>query len=472
MRLFEILFLLTTIASLLWLIFPQIQQRSRLSFWVPIGAALLILALHLFIERYRWQMLPIYLIFAVIGVILATRSQKQRSWLNWLGISGLLILLALFVLPPILFPVNTLPAPTGQYPVGTLTQAWVDEGRSEIYGNNPNAPREFVSQTWYPAVAGASGELADYLPNAKISSRNIAGTLGLPPFILDHLDLLQTYSLVEVTPAAGSFPILVFSHGYNSARFQSTSLMEDLASHGYIVIALSHPYGSAISVFPDGRIIFHNEDTLIGEDDVFDRSAVRLGEQWAGDIQYLLNQIEINQNEADHLLNGRYDLENIGVFGHSTGGGVAYVVCEQDPRCKAIMGMDAWFGPTPDSIVETGTSLPAYFLMSELWPKTGNTNRIREFIGRSGNASWVTVKDTGHYDFADIPFLSPLSSRLGVSGGINPTRGQEVNRGFVRGFFDTYLKEYPADFDYLYAQNSAFPEITYGVPDDVSQNDS
>ncbi|MFK7803288.1 MAG: hypothetical protein AB8G95_16760 [Anaerolineae bacterium] len=470
MRLFEILFVLSALAALVWLIIPQTQQRTRVPYWIPLAIGGFILALHLLIEQYRWQMLPLYFVFIAIALVLALRPSGKRSWASWIGISILTILLMLFILPPVLFPVNTLPEPTGKYKVGTLTQAWVDQSRNEIYGDDPEAPREFVSQTWYPAVDDASGDLADYLPNAQVSSRNIAATLGLPAFLLDHLDLIETYSFVEAEPANSAFPILIFSHGYNSARFQSTSLMEDLASHGYIVIATSHPYGSAVSVFPDGRIIFHNEDTLIGEGEVFDRSAERLGDQWSDDIKYLLDQIETEQADTSHLLNGRYDLDKIGVFGHSTGGGVAYVFCDRDPRCKAIFGLDAWFGPTPDIIVGAGSSLPSYFLMSEFWPKTGNTDRIRTFISQTADTQWVTVQNTGHYDFADIPFLSPLASRLGISGGIDPYRGQEINRAFVRGFFDQTFKGIPAD--YLFSPNSAFPEITYGVPDDVSQNDN
>ena len=466
MRLFEFLFTLINLAILIWLIFPKQFQKTKI-FIILGGFALL--AVHLFVEGYRWQMVPLYLLFAggAIWLFLYHSSHPTSfSWIRLVGMGLFGLLLAVFILPPTIFPINRLPEPTGPYQVGTLTEAWVDFGRNEIYGEDPEAPREFVTQTWYPAADGATGELADYLPQSTITGRRVATSLELPFFLLDHLDLIETYSLVEVEPAEGTFPILLFSHGYNSSRFQSTSLMEDLASHGYIVVAMSHPYGSAISVFPDGRIIFHNEDTLIGEGEVFRRSGQRLGDQWAADMQYLLDQLMLKPGS---LLEGRYDFDQIGVFGHSTGGGATFVICDRDPRCKAAFGLDVWLGPAPDSVVNGGSNIPVYFLMSEFWPKTGNTNLIRTFIENSPNAVWATIQDTGHYDFSDMPFLSPLASRLGFAGGIDPYRGQEINREFVRGFFDLHLKDGTAD--YLYSVDPDFPEVRLGVPNDVSQND-
>lgn len=416
-------------------------------------------------------MVPLYsllLILIFIGAIVSWKTLEFKQHQTIIFSVGLGLLTLLFAIPPILFPVNTLPIPSGTYAIGTMSEAWTDSSRNELFGPAPNAPREFVTQTWYPAAAGATGETADYLPQSKITGRTLATRLELPAFVLDHLALIETNSIENAPLAEGQFPVLIFSHGYNSFRGQSTTIMEELASHGYVVISMEHTYGSALTVFPDGRIIFHNEETLEGSGEELRRTGLILGNQWTEDILYVLDQIDAFAADPTHPFS-IIDPDNLGILGHSTGGGVTFNVCARQPRCKAAFGLDAWFGPTPDEIIETGSQLPSYFLMSEFWPKTENTNSIRQFIDNSENAAWATVKQTGHYDFADIPFLSPLTTRIGLSGGIDPYRGQEINKAFVRGFFDQHLKNTPAD--YLTHPSEEFPEIVYGVPDDVSQND-
>ena len=472
MRIFEIILLVCTVVVSFCLVFRGRPLFTKNIFWIvsAIGATTLIL--HLFIEGYRWQMVPIYgllTILVLVGLFVSWEVTEPKLAQTIIFSVGLGLLVILFTLPPTLFPVNTLPTPTGEYAVGTISEAWTDNSRIELYGPDANAPREFVTQTWYPAVAGSMGETADYLPQTRITGRTLATRLELPAFILDHLALLETYSIENAIPAEGTFPVLIFSHGYNSFRGQSTTLMEELASHGYVVISMEHTYGSALTVFPDGRIVFHNEETLEGSGEELRRTGLILGNQWTEDILYILNEVDSYASDSNHPFS-TIDIDSLGIFGHSTGGGVTFDVCAREPRCKAAFGLDAWFGPTPDEVIDTGSQLPSFLLMSEFWPKTENTNNIRQFINNSENAVWATVKQTGHYDFADIPFLSPLTTQIGLSGGIDPYRGQEINRAFVRGFFDQHLKNIPAD--YLIEPNAAFPEIVLGVPDDVSQNDT
>ncbi|MEM8858670.1 MAG: hypothetical protein AAGD96_10130 [Chloroflexota bacterium] len=472
MRPFEIGIVIILLLAGAHLIFRSQPSFTRNIHWIFIVTAFALLLAHFLLEGFRWQMVPVYVIVAIVliwGIFTSWNGDPSsivRSSLVLIGFIGLSLALTL---PSVLFPINTLPAPTGDFPVGTVSQEWTDSSRNELYGPEAQAPRRFVTQTWYPAQSLGSGETVDYLPQSRVTGRTLATRLGLPAFILDHLTLLNTYSYEETSPAEGEFPLLIFSHGYNSFRGQSTTLMEDLASHGYIVVSMEHTYGSALTVFPDGEIIFHNEATLEGEGEELRRTGLTLGNQWVEDIQFILDQVEAGGLEPNHPF-GQADLERIGVFGHSTGGGVTLTLCGRDSRCKAAFGLDAWLGPTPDEVIESGGDpVPSFFLMSEFWPKTGNTNWIRSYLNNSSNSTWATIKQTGHYDFSDIPFLSPLTVRLGLAGGIDPYRGQEISRAFVRGFFDTHLKNEPAE--YLDKPDAQFPEVLFGVPDDVSQND-
>ncbi len=49
-----------------------------------------------------------------------------------------------------------------------------------------------------------------------------------------------------------ALPVLLFSHGLGTYRSQSTFQVEELASHGYVIAAIQHPYDSTFTLLRDG----------------------------------------------------------------------------------------------------------------------------------------------------------------------------------------------------------------------------
>jgi dienelactone hydrolase len=49
--------------------------------------------------------------------------------------------------------------------------------------------------------------------------------------------------------------VLVFLPGWAAPHEEFSRLCADLASRGYVVVALTHPYESAVSVLVDGRAV-------------------------------------------------------------------------------------------------------------------------------------------------------------------------------------------------------------------------
>ena len=49
--------------------------------------------------------------------------------------------------------------------------------------------------------------------------------------------------------------MLVFSHGYTGIPSAYTALLEDLASHGYAVLSIVHPYEATAATLADGRVV-------------------------------------------------------------------------------------------------------------------------------------------------------------------------------------------------------------------------
>ena len=156
---------------------------------------------------------------------------------------------------------------------------------------------------------------------------------------------------------------MLFSHGWGGFKEQNTSQAEELASHGFIVIAPDHTYGALTVIFPDGRIAQNNPNALpVGtglSEYEFIEAAQLLGSQWASDLSFILNHLEnLSPDRPMGQFTSHLDFNRIGVFGHSTGGGAAVQFCATDSRCKAALGMDPYIDPVSYTVLENGLSKP------------------------------------------------------------------------------------------------------------------
>lgn len=466
MRPFEIILLL-----LLAFFSIQFITRRRLPVLVCVALPLLAVGvgiLHVFLEQTRWQMVPAYVLTAVLALHLAYRARRALVTSHVFSII-LVPLWLVAVALPIVVPVAQLPRPTGPFPAGTAAYQWDDASRPEMYTADPDDVRQIMVQFWYPADVSPDTLTAPFFDRIETAGPVIAQRLGLPSFIFNHAALIQTASVPDAPLATdpSAFPVLIFSPGYNSLRTQSTTLMEELASHGYIVLALDHTYTGVVTSFPDGRVELLNPDVLperevIGEER-YRRMSLAMGDVWEQDIAFVLAQLEAGKLDSRFV--GRLELDRIGLFGHSTGGGVVSRLCATDTRCKVGVGLDAWLGVTPDETIAAGAERPILFLMSERWPSPENNGRMQQYRSGSAQVTWLAINQTHHYDFTDLPFLTPLSTTIGLSGDIDSYRVQEIVRTYTRAFFDLHLKGKSSS---LFQQPTPdFPEIEFELPSDL-----
>ena len=157
-----------------------------------------------------------------------------------------------------------------------------------------------------------------------------------------------------MTLGSDRFPVLVFSPA-GWAPFFYGGMLEELASHGYVVVALAHTYEMIpMTVFADGRRRWFRTAAVAGAltvskrphaEDVRDRGAVV--DHKAADIRFALDQLERMDDGAD-LLGARLDLRRIGAFGHSFGGAAATVACSADARIAACANLDGGLWRQPE----------------------------------------------------------------------------------------------------------------------------
>ncbi|MBN2146700.1 MAG: hypothetical protein JW726_04895, partial [Anaerolineales bacterium] len=308
MRPFEILLIITLGLILLQYAWPRAGRMGRWKYALP-GLNLLVLLLHVVLEKTRWQMSLAYGIavcLALLSPAAFRRSQKDDApWqgcLKWAGkllgmhLAGLGLVVTLVVSTVV--PVFRIPDPTGLYAVGTRDFYWVDDSRLEQFTSDPNDPRELMVRVWYPASPARGTTPQPYWPEVDRVGPLILERMGLPTFIANHMDLVVTYSYLDA-PLYGTvsqFPVLVFSHGFGGDDFaRHLTSMEELASHGYVVVSMSHTYETLYTAFPNGRVVL--EEPL-----AFDRTLTniygplnlddRLG-TWIADAGFVLDQLEM-----------------------------------------------------------------------------------------------------------------------------------------------------------------------------------
>jgi predicted dienelactone hydrolase len=464
MRPLEIVIAFLLVISLVPFFFPR--RPRGLGFLSAVG--ILVVILQLVFEGYRWQMLPLYVLTGLVfllGLPALLRGRRPDSLRARLAAGAGLLATVVAVLLPVLFPIPHEPSPTGPYPVGTFSLMLTDDSRHELYSGNLQDPRRIMVQIWYPADPKPGTPLSPWVDHPKIFGPAIARILHLPAFFLDHLKYARTQSYLDapVSSARASYPVLLFSHGWTGFRAQNTYQVQELASHGYIVAAVQHTYGAAVTVFPDGSIVPYDPQALPdgAPTDVYDAAANKLVDQWAGDLGFVLDTLtQMNASDGQHGLQGRLDLTRVGVFGHSTGGGAAVEFCARDPRCQAGLGEDAFLTPVSGSVLDTGLRQPFLFLYSEEWShKEKNVGLFGRLYAHSDRATTATILGTKHYDFTDLPLLTPLAARLGLKGPIDGRRVMYIVDAYSLHFFDKYLLGRPTDL--LDGPSAQFLEVKF-----------
>lgn len=409
---------------------------------VALGTVLAATA-HVLAEGARWQLTPLYLAAAV--VVLAAAYDLARPPRARTGRGGWALIALLAIAGGAAgwaLPVPELPRPDGPDPVGTTVVELVDEDRLDRYGSAPTGPRRLVLQVWYPADREAPVRPGPWIPAGSRVGRHAASWLGFPPFTLDHVGLVQSHATPDAppTPRPGALPVILYSHGWGGSRTIQAGLAESLASHGYVVAALDHTHAAVATSFPDGEVVPIDPAALPegASGQVYDVAAERLVETFAEDLAFALDELEAG---AVPELTGRLELDAVGVVGHSTGGGAAVELCADDRRCAAVVGFDPWVEPVPDAVLGDGLRVPFLALRSAEWVGNDNDARLRRLrASSSGPAALVAVEGTAHRDVTLLAFLSPLSSRAGLTGPTPGTRTHALTEAWTTAWFDHHLR--------------------------------
>ncbi len=350
----------------------------------------------------------------------------------------------------------TLPTPTGAFAVGRAIYDWTDDANVDTLAPVAGTKRELLVWIWYPAPAGQSSA-DDYLPaplRVEVE-RDLGAVLG--GLLTRDLSKVHPHSVgnADVSSQQRTYPVVIMRAGASSEVWNYSTLAEDLASHGYIVVGFDAPYRTSVVVFPDGRAMRrtpeNNAELCEGQEPAQQARCVnRVLTAWIADIGFVLDRLErLNTSDASGKFTGRLDMTRVGVFGHSFGGATALQFCHDDPRCKAGIDVD---GQPFGSVIQAGLRQPFMFLMSdhsrESDPESrqimANIQSIYDHLPPNGRLR-IVIGGANHFLFSDDGALlkSHIVMRmlraLGVVG-LDGRRQLAVTVYCLHGFFDAYLK--------------------------------
>lgn len=231
-----------------------------------------------------------------------------------------------------------------------------------------------------------------------------------------------------------------------------------LASTGYVVVTVDHPYDADIVTFPDNTTIYAANITT--EEQTVDDLYVRVK-----DISFVLDQLSQLSVSSTLLpaLGTRIDFCKLGIFGHSLGGATAAQVLLSDSRFVGGFNLDGTFY---GSVIEHGLTKPFAIFAHEgknlttdatwaaLWPKLMGFKR--EFILNGSTHGTFT-------DLAEISDLVGLREKYPqqVEALLGSTLGNRASRiiaSYVSSFFGFILKGEKSEL--LDRPSMDFPEVT------------
>ena len=347
-----------------------------------------------------------------------------------------------------------LPIPNGKYSIGTKIYTWTDESRYELFTPELSNKRKIVVQIWYP-VEKSLRKKTYYLDNPNQRVKPIANQFiqtnvspRLVSLLLSDVKNIKTnseYNAEVKFDSSIKYPLIIFSHGLGGMKNQNSIQVEELVSRGYVVVAPDHSYDANITIFDNNEVApfkssDYDPDAKYTIQDFYNYRIPQIQTRSA-DLSFIIDKIEKFQLiEGDDLWN-IIDLDKIGVFGHSFGGGTSLVTAYNDNRIDASLALDGWIEPVPNEIINKGSSIPFLYIGRVEWEDTLNYYKLDKLIKNSNsNAEKIILPGTKHFDYTDTPYFHKMTKTIRVSGTMPTIQIIDTLNYHLVKFFDEKLK--------------------------------
>ncbi|KAL5324815.1 hypothetical protein ACEPPN_005933 [Leptodophora sp. 'Broadleaf-Isolate-01'] len=345
-----------------------------------------------------------------------------------------------------------LPSLPGTYQVGTVAL------ELKVASN----PRDIMASFFYPADRSCSDLplAADFPPQ---SLTYIAAQAGLPP---GFSVTVTTQAHLKAPISSTDFPVLIFSTGYGVSRLLYTAISEDLASLGYIVVAVDHPLDAPFIEYPDGRFVNITVPTY--ED--FD-AYIPVVDARVQDVRTVLDNLSNTTfiSQIPGLKSRgkvqRLQTSKVGILGHSLGGATAASAMLADNRFAAGVNLD---GSIVGNVTTVGLSKPFLIMENEFHNRTNDATWAEFWTHLRGFKREIGVLQSKHGSYSDYLVLLDELIAAGIPvppeikdgfGSIDGKRMLNIESAYVGAFFGKWLKGKNGKL--LDGPSKLFPEVTF-----------
>lgn len=273
----------------------------------------------------------------------------------------------------------------GSFGVGVRTLDLVHKNQLDVLsikdGKGVAYDRYLTIEIWYPAtIPNGVKELETY---TQVLGRNGAENRPVVPFTFQGRALRDA----EMIRDQGRFPLVILSHGYVGSRFLFTYLAENLASKGYVVVAIDH----TDSTYKDAG---NFTSTLVNR---------------PSDQLFVLDEMERLSTGTDtHFFSGLVDTAKVGLIGYSMGGYGGLNTCGAGFSQNAI----AFF----KSMTGGSDALDKRSMDSETYKNSKDPDRITAFVALAPWGMANGVWDSEGLAGLKTPTLFVAGSEDDISG--------------------------------------------------------
>ncbi len=348
--------------------------------------------------------------------------------------------------------------PSGRYGVGVTEYHWVDTSRKELNNERGDMYRELMTYVYHPATHKSKKPAIPYDKDALARQKAFVHSKSkIPTILLKGWDSIKTYAQNNVGLAISKYPIVIMSNSAGTMVQHYTWLLEELASQGYIVIGVNHPYMAAITRFPSGWVI----QGLVTHKKSINKQAYETWKQeqtntCVADIDFVLTKLE-ELNKSDTFLQGKLDLAKVGIVGHSFAGDVALLAGSSNKNIGAIVNMDGGERVFRYNKIREPFTVPCLMILAERshqWEGDKGLSDLETLDAfcreHKQNVSKIVLQNAGHGIFGDLPILlnSTLFTRIAsylfdfglYASASKGCEAIEIIKIAVVGFLDKNLK--------------------------------